>query len=804
MSKYNKNIELIINGQLITGLENVNINLTRTVKDIMSPETVKGTYSYDFLIPSNPNNDNIFDNIFEINSLTSFKPFGNNITELRVNGSSIFTGKLQLNNIETQYIGTQQINYYNCILFGSTKSLFIDIENKYMKDLDLSKYDHTSTFANVSSSWTAGSGSYYPIIDYGQGLDEAYLYAYGYYGGLALEDKPFKPYDLKPAVYIKTAWDQIFKEAGYRYTSSAAFMDEFSKIVYPYANPNPCQTNLLVSASVSYPGYKFDGMIGSNLPMGSFVTDVINPQTIWPNSMYKNLSFAGTKGGSYYYNGIGTFFIAPETGDYTFDIRNFWFVNGGANYFNVYVAELPDADEDNKVAVSDLWTFIGPTLLHDIRLVATCKKGGKYKIECELQQGGWFGEIKLCELSISAENVAPGLPASKDDTVHLANSFDPDLKQTEFLRAINKLYNLYWEQDSIDPTLIHIDPYTQFFQINPVVHNWNDKLDENNGLLTEYKEQPSQKYNFRYEEGEDTYNVDYDATHPVSYGALMVDYTSSYYNTADIIEIKPDKFQPSVLGYAGTGPGLINYIAKYAPPTPPTSSFAPTDIAGCKLWLDAGVGVTETGGAVSAWADQSGNNRYAYQNTGAQQPNVVSNVLNGKPVIRVSSAIPNQFMWLNGGAFYTACTMFYVYKKLSVSSFMKLLGSTGAAPVTSTTLLGTVDYGNDSFYLSVGSYKYLVDLATNPNNYSSFVTMTTTSTGSGASVKMYRNNLSTPTSVAVPGTGSFYLDGLFLSGYVGGTYPSGDLAEVIFYDNVISDTDRGLVEAYLKTKYNHY
>lgn len=51
------------------------------------------------------------------------------------------------------------------------------------------------------------------------------------------------------------------------------------------------------------------------------------------------------------------------------------------------------------------------------------------------------------------------------------------------------------------------------------------------------------------------------------------------------------------------------------------------------LWLDAGHGITLTSGAVSAWADRSGNANHATQTTAAQRPLLVANTMNGRPVV---------------------------------------------------------------------------------------------------------------------------------------------------------------------------
>lgn len=72
---------------------------------------------------------------------------------------------------------------------------------------------------------------------------------------------------------------------------------------------------------------------------------------------------------------------------------------------------------------------------------------------------------------------------------------------------------------------------------------------------------------------------------------------------------------PFVPLHAQTGPGGIGDA---------TSNF---------LWLDAGEGVTLTDGAVSAWADRSGNGNHALQTSAALRPTLAANVMNGRPAL---------------------------------------------------------------------------------------------------------------------------------------------------------------------------
>ena len=50
------------------------------------------------------------------------------------------------------------------------------------------------------------------------------------------------------------------------------------------------------------------------------------------------------------------------------------------------------------------------------------------------------------------------------------------------------------------------------------------------------------------------------------------------------------------------------------------SAFSIKDVAGLRVWLPNGAGITLNGGLVSAWADNSGNGNNATQSTETNQP----------------------------------------------------------------------------------------------------------------------------------------------------------------------------------------
>jgi len=78
-------------------------------------------------------------------------------------------------------------------------------------------------------------------------------------------------------------------------------------------------------------------------------------------------------------------------------------------------------------------------------------------------------------------------------------------------------------------------------------------------------------------------------------------------------------------------PAGVSVSYTYEPPIP----FVPTDIAGLELWLDSSNAgsITQLGGAVSQWADLSGNANHATQGTAGNRPTTGTRTLNGLNVL---------------------------------------------------------------------------------------------------------------------------------------------------------------------------
>jgi hypothetical protein len=228
-----------------------------------------------------------------------------------------------------------------------------------------------------------------------------------------------------------------------------------------------------------------------------------------------------------------------------------------------------------------------------------------------------------------------------------------------------------------------------------------------------------------------------------------------------------------------------------------TADFAPTAIGGLQGWYKAdAITPVADGAAVGTWPDSSGNGRNATQATGGNQPTYQTLEKNNLPVVRfdgsddmLDSTCPI------GGA---TQTVFVVAKITDFSAARTLVGpqsgaglqlranaTSGAEAVLKS---GTATIGTGGTNLIAGQW-YILQATYNHTTgawalYGPVSTVTgTTANGSGtnvqtlsaASLRIGRNGTSEPM--------------------------LGDIAEVLVYNSVLSDTDRRRVENYLGTKW---
>jgi alpha-tubulin suppressor-like RCC1 family protein len=250
---------------------------------------------------------------------------------------------------------------------------------------------------------------------------------------------------------------------------------------------------------------------------------------------------------------------------------------------------------------------------------------------------------------------------------------------------------------------------------------------------------------------------------------------AAYYHQAST----PDT--PAAVG-AQTGTAIVKSITFVA-------STADIPIDGLKLWLNAESGVTYDGsGGVSSWLDLSGNGNSAIWNS-AVAPFFNSSAVNAKPAVRFTGASVGWYATMMSGPLSLGAqtSIFSASSIQSVSywnDYPKIISNEG-----------NLYFGNDNagrfatYYGNGTSYNDMVPQAFSPL-FNQFHILEAVNNGSANS---FVNGVLFDSRVEPMAP--------FTDGYDLGRDWSGELAELLIYDRVLTDAERVKVENYLNRRY---
>lgn len=245
------------------------------------------------------------------------------------------------------------------------------------------------------------------------------------------------------------------------------------------------------------------------------------------------------------------------------------------------------------------------------------------------------------------------------------------------------------------------------------------------------------------------------------------------------------------------------YAATFAE-SPAPGGVALESTCGLKLWLKADAGVTETGGSISNWFDQSGYDLQAVQGTSASQPTLLSNALNSHPTVRFDGAddevtIPGGLMGSLGPQ--TDINIYLVNQTNTLQPSFAFREANGPTP--SERLSAHLPYADGVVYWDVGLSDRLSapwdGQAGVPNIWGLLFSTTATALGLNQDIVQDGNALATDnTASAFQGNGSDFSIGY---GQSEGQYHNGDIAEMIVYTDSLSLTEHEQIQSYLAVKY---
>jgi hypothetical protein len=227
--------------------------------------------------------------------------------------------------------------------------------------------------------------------------------------------------------------------------------------------------------------------------------------------------------------------------------------------------------------------------------------------------------------------------------------------------------------------------------------------------------------------------------------------------------------------------GFFSAISAIAAP-----AFSPTDLSGLSLWLKADAGITLSGSDVTAWADQSGNG-----NDAISQNAPALTTVSGKTFVDFAGG------YFAGNELITSpyATIMCVARFSSTRDIEMIFEQEGDNGENLAFYRGfDVDSG---FRIYNGSDLSSSSLTSNNQTYLFGVTV------DNDTATLYLNSTTDGSGYCGvnPPSGAYYL-----GFWRGGTLTTTELqmAEIVVYNRVLTNTERQQVEAYLNAKYAIY
>ena len=299
--------QLVANGEILDLFADEEIKLSDNVTGLFDLGIIPADFTRQITLPGTKKNNAFFEHMYDI-SIDSPDTFATNIkvpAYLDFGGLYLSQGYLQLNKVSLYQ--NKFIDSYEVTIFGAVSSFARTINRSYLTDLsNLSVYNHTSSYNNVTSSWSGSlfSGDIvYPLADYGSG----YQFTSGQYELFGMDDQngALGVQNFKPAIRLKKVWDAIFDYAGYTYSSSF-FNEPFLDDVYLLCDnalkyPKYAGIDLETYGKIKVGAISGSGMTDKVLTAGTFTTlpwyNVLSDQQgFYNNGAYEVKEMTNLKG----------------------------------------------------------------------------------------------------------------------------------------------------------------------------------------------------------------------------------------------------------------------------------------------------------------------------------------------------------------------------------------------------------------------------------------------------------------------------------------------------------------------------
>lgn len=539
-------------------------NLTLQIQTDITKRS--SSYSKTINIPGTSNNCKIFDNLFNISS------YNNPATEIFFNKKvdagiyqdtlEVMLGYVELTSSKTLIDGSIE---FSITFYSNNKNIADKIGDKLIvgnanknDDLNFSKYDHIFNKSNILATHQTDKSyklitqeepfQQWSTLNYSYSASTGVFYPFINYAGENEGNTMYMEF-LKPALYVKEIWDEIFKKNGFSYTSNFLNSSYFKNLIIPMTNEinkdeyeiDPVYFNVGMNNDFSGTGstgpYGYGGLYSQT-----------KSYSVWS----KNHKIKIDKDTPLPYFNDGVFstslyeFKAPYAGTFNFNV-SFWM----EFYISVVKGTIPafspgeylttsnnrievDVDLIKKNALdgniellytSSGWqatlkpyltqtfpllltsgmtatgsTIINPSLNFTAEDCSLVKDDVVY-LEVRIKNNiivkdtsllvtqfyntGAWGIVKAIDFSFS-NDYTPIQNFIEGNKVHCNNILPRDFKQIDFVKNIFNLFNLQVAEDRANGNNLIIEPFGDFYYLTGSTFvDWTNNLDISKEIIIE-------------------------------------------------------------------------------------------------------------------------------------------------------------------------------------------------------------------------------------------------------------------------------------------------------------------------------
>ena len=509
----------------VSNSEDFPLNISYNISDGKDLESRFGDYSQSFDLPATANNNKILNNIWKPTVDQSLKKtFGIKDCRLMVDGTPFFEGSMQIKNSSQK----DSPDSYSCTLYGGNFSWMTLLKDKFLCETFGADEEFIYTYQEIENTWVLNSSnSYiqYPLISYKDfntdGLDN-YVNTF---------DETKLP-DLQPAFYVKVILEKIFEGIGYTLDSTFLDTQHFSRLI----NTFPFLSNTAVDDGIFYSSAqgRAVGDVQEVLPcanlggLSGWHTFILNQNDSDSSNSYNNSTGVWTcqKAGQYSVNAQTSFIIAlgsdaggPDCSSNCTSTNCDWeytssspsdawtwasrvkvtFAAGGTDYVGTTSAGWGQSTLSplnwGTVGCADTSTQF-TTIPQDsiiLNVGDTLELQGQHigqnLLGCDPKVLTVFGYTSN---TIPSGGIRPQMIITYDDTapklggiVNYNNILPCGVSQTDYIKSISQLFNLYFTTD-VQSKTVYVEPFNEFFKPKSEGLDWEMKVDYSKDIVDDY------------------------------------------------------------------------------------------------------------------------------------------------------------------------------------------------------------------------------------------------------------------------------------------------------------------------------